>query len=136
MLVNLDAERFAALWGQMRGWPAPARAREMDLSLHAERVGAQGRKITYRAQLSALPDGTFVRLLDGDTEQPYLIEGNALLPWSLAGYGPPMPAPKRRDVEVLTPRSIVAVLSAGYRPMLHPSAMALLGSRAHPGETA
>jgi hypothetical protein len=32
-----------------------------------------------------------------------------------------------RDVEVLTPRSIVAVLSAGYRPMLHPTAAALLG---------
>ena len=30
------------------------------------------------------------------------------------------------EVEVLTPRSIVAVLAAGYRPMLHPSAAALL----------
>src|SRR5436190_8603406 len=60
-----DAEHFAALWGQMRGWPAPARAPEMDLALHAERVGAQGQKITYRAQLSVLPDGTFVRLVDG-----------------------------------------------------------------------
>jgi hypothetical protein len=101
----------------------------MDLALHAERVGAQGQKITYRAQLSALPDGTFVRLLDGNTEQPYLIEGNALLPWSPAGYGARLPVAKRREAEVLTPRSIVAVLSAGYRPMLHPSAV-------HPGETA
>ena len=99
--------------------PAP----EMDLALHAERVGAQGQKITYRAQLSALPDGTFVRLLDGTTES-YLVDSNRLLPWSPAGYGPPLPAPKRREVEVLTPRSIVAVLSAGYRPMLHPSAAA------------
>src|SRR5205809_692519 len=57
-----DAEHFAALWGQTRGWPAPARAPEMDLALHPERVGAEGQKITYRAQLSALPDGTFVRL--------------------------------------------------------------------------
>jgi hypothetical protein len=30
-------------------------------------------------------------------------------------------------VEVLTPPSIVAVLSAGYRPTLHPSAAAQLG---------
>jgi hypothetical protein len=119
-----DAEHFAALWGQMRGWPAPARAPEMDLALQAERVGAQGHKITYRAQLAALPDGTFIRLLDGNTAQPYLFDRNNLFPWSPAGYGTPMPAPRRREVEVLTPRSIVAVLSAGYRPMLHPSAAA------------
>ena len=69
-----DAEHFAALWGQMRGWPAPARAPEMDLALHAERVGAQGRKITYRAQLAALPEGAFVRLPDDSTARSYLIE--------------------------------------------------------------
>jgi len=119
-----DAEHFAALWGQTRGWPAPARAPEMDEGLHPERVGAQGQKITYRAQLSALPDGTFVRLLEDGASSSYLIEGNNLLAWSPAGYGAPMLAPKRREVEVLTPRSIVAVLSAGYRPMLHPSAAA------------
>jgi hypothetical protein len=118
------AEHFAALWGQMRGWPAPARAPEMDLALHAERVGARGRKTTYRALLSALPEGAFVRLPDDGTARAYLIEKNDLLPWSPAGYGAPVPAPKRREVEVLTPRSIVAVLSAGYRPMLHPSATA------------
>jgi hypothetical protein len=38
-----------------------------------------------------------------------------------------MPAQIGDEVEVLTPRSIVAVLSAGYRPMLHPSAAVLLG---------
>jgi hypothetical protein len=118
-----DAEHFAALWGQMRGWPAPARAPEMDLALHPERVGAEGRKVTYRALLSALPEGTFVRLPDAGP-QAYLIDGPDLLPWTPGGYGPRLPAPKRREVEVLTPRSIVAVLSAGYRPMLHPSAAA------------
>src|SRR5947207_3325928 len=119
-----DAEHFSALWAQTRGWPAPARAPEMDLALHAERVGAEGQKVTYRAQLSALPDGTFVRLPDGNTAQPYLVDANRLLPWSPAGYGAPLPASRRREVEVLTPRSMVAVLSAGYRPMLHPSAAA------------
>jgi hypothetical protein len=119
-----DAEHFAALWGETRGWPAPARAPEMDLALQAERVGAQSQKITYRAQLAALPDGTFVRLLDGNTAQPYLFDRNNLFSWRPAGYGAPMPALRRREVEVLTPRSIVAVLSAGYRPMLHPSAAA------------
>jgi hypothetical protein len=119
-----DAERFAALWAETRGWPAPARAPEMDATLHAERAGPQERKITYRAQLAALPDGAFVRIADGGVSQAYLIDGNRLLAWSPAGYATAMPAPRRRDVEVLTPRSIVAVLSAGYRPMLHPSASA------------
>jgi hypothetical protein len=117
-----DAEHFAALWAETRGWPAPARAPEMDLALQPERVGDQGRKVTYRAQLSGLPDGTFVRLLEDSSQQPYLLEQSNLFPWSAAGYGASVPAPKRREVEVLTPRSIVAVLSAGYRPMLHPSA--------------
>jgi hypothetical protein len=115
-----DAEHFA----ETRGWPAPARAPEMDATLHAERVGAQGRKITYRAQLEALPDGAFVRVADGGSARAYLVDNDRLLAWTPAGYGPALPAAKRRDVEVLTPRSIVAVLSAGYRPMLHPSAAA------------
>jgi hypothetical protein len=131
-----DAERFAALWAEVRGWPAPARAPEMDLDLQAERVGARGQKITYRAQLAALPDGAFVRRPDGTGAQPCLVAGDGLLPWTPAGYRPPLPRPKRRDVDVLTPRSVVAVLSAGYRPMLHSTAVALLGAGAQPGETA
>ena len=119
-----DAERFAALWAEGRGWPAPARAPEMDATLHAERVGAQGRKLTYRAQLASLPDGAFVRLADAGAGPAYVLDNDRLLAWSPAGYEAAMPAPKRREVDVLTPRSIVAVLSSGYRPMLHPSAAA------------
>lgn len=119
-----DAERFAALWGQTRGWPAPARAPEMDIGLHAERVGWQGQKITFRAQLSALPSGTFVRSAEDDDARAYLIDGERLLPWGPGGYGPAQAYSRKRHVVVLTPRSIVAVLSAGYRPMLHPSAAA------------
>jgi hypothetical protein len=118
-----DAERFAELWAQAKGWAAPARAPEMDLALQPERVGARGRKVTFRAQVSALPDGTFIRGAEA-TAPPYLVDADRLLAWSPAGYVRAVPRPKRRDVEVLTPRSIVAVLSSGYRPMLHPSAAA------------
>ena len=96
----------------------------MDATLHAERVGAQGRKTTYRAQLEALPDGAFVRIADGTSAQAYLVDNKRLLAWTPAGYLAALPAAKRRDVDVLTPRSIVAVLSAGYRPMQHPSSAA------------
>jgi hypothetical protein len=120
-----DAERFAALWAETRGWPAPARAPEMDATLHAERVGAQGDKLTYRAQLASLPDGVFLRLTGGaGNSQAYLLDGDRLLAWTPAGYAAAVPVPRRRDVDVLTPRAMVAVLSSGYRPMLHPSAAA------------
>ena len=117
-----DAERFAALWAETRGWPAPARAPEMDATLHAERIGTHRRKLTFRAQLAGLPDGAFVRLAEEGPAQAYLIDNGRILAWSPAGYGAALLAPKRRDVDVLTPRSIIAVLSSGYRPMVHPSA--------------
>jgi hypothetical protein len=117
-----DAERFAGLWAQARHWPAPARAPEMDLALQAERVGRQGQKLTFMAQLGSLPRGTFVRLSNEADAQSYLVGDDRLLAWSPAGYANAPALTRRRPVEVLTPRSIVAVLSAGYRPMLHPSA--------------
>jgi hypothetical protein len=128
-----DAERFAALWAETRQWPAPARAPEMDLDLHAERVNRQGRKLTYHADLSGLPDGAFVRLDPGAGAQTYLVDGAHLFAWGPGGYEAVVHRAKRRDVEVLTPRSIIAVLSSGYRPMLHPSARALLASASSRG---
>jgi hypothetical protein len=117
-----DAEEFAMLWAQARNWPAPARAPEMDLTLQAERIGRHGQKQTFMAQLGSLPVGAFVRLPDEAEPPSYLVQEDRLLAWSPAGYANPRPLNRRRQVEVLTPRSIIAVLSAGYRPMLHPSA--------------
>ena len=118
-----DAEQFAMLWAHARGWPAPARAPEMDLVLQAERVGRHGQKVTFMAQLGSLPVGSFIRLANAPEAVGYLVQEDRLLAWSPAGYGKSTPLNRRRQVEVLTPRSVVAVLSAGYRPMLHPSAV-------------
>lgn len=114
-----DAQRFAELWAAAQGLSAPPRAPAMDRVLQAERVGPARTKATYRAALAGLPAGTFVR---GPGGQSYLVDDDGLLPWSPAGYGPPRAHSKGAVVDVLTPRSIVAVLSAGYRPMLHPTA--------------
>jgi hypothetical protein len=46
------------------------------------------------------------------------------LPWTPEGYRAPRERPSGIEVTVLTPRPIVAVLAAGYRPQLHPSATA------------
>jgi hypothetical protein len=128
-----DAERFAELWakalGRAQGRAQRERAPAMDEVLHAERVDGGRRKVTYRARHADIPSGAFVRYArDGGGARSYLVVGNNLLVWHPSGYSSiVMPAQIGDEVEVLTPRSIIAVLSAGYRPMLHPSAAALLG---------
>jgi hypothetical protein len=124
-----EAERFAELWAGTQGRTQRERAPAMDEVLHAERVDGERRKITYRARRGDIPSGAFVRYArDGGGARCYLIVGNHLLAWHPSGYTSlVMPAHVGDVVEVLTPRSVVAVLSAGYRPMLHPSAAALLG---------
>ena len=123
------ADRFAELWARTHGGSERARAPAMDDELHAERVDRDRRKATFRARRAEIPSGVFVRYLrEGSGARPYLVLGNSLLAWDPAGYTAlVLPEALMEEVEVLTPASIVAVLSAGYRPMLHPSAAALLG---------
>ena len=126
-----DAERFAELWARTHGGTERARAPAMDEELHAERVDGERHKRTYRARRADVPSGVFVRYGGhdgGSRPRPHLVLGNHLLAWDAAGYSALVtPAAVAEEVDVLTPPSIVAVLSAGYRPMLHPSAAALLG---------
>ena len=125
-----DADRFAELWAKVHGDPERARAPAMDDMLHAERVDRERRKITFRARRGDVPSGSFVRYAtrEGDLAGCYLVVGNTLLCWDPAGYRSLVfPNAHAEEVEVLTPPSIVAVLSAGYRPMLHESAATLLG---------
>lgn len=110
-----DYRRFRSLWEGCFGGPASADA--MDLQLHRERLAGR-EKCTYRSDAGALPDGTYVALA-GDA---WLVWGDELLAWSGTGYAKRKPRPARMEVDVLTPRSIVAVLAAGYRPAVHPSA--------------
>jgi hypothetical protein len=133
-----DAEAFAALWSKLHGRLSRAQAGEMDMALQGERVGADRAKVVYRARLADIPSGAFVRYPAGSAgARCYLVEDNNLLAWSPGGYGCVVaPTSVSQELEVLTPRSIVAVLSAGYRPMLHPSARALLGGSAQLGDTA
>jgi hypothetical protein len=123
-----DADRFAELWAVTRGSVERARAAAMDDVLHDERLGPDRRKATFRARLADIPSGAFVRYVqDCAPAQPYLVIGDKLLAWDAAGYRALVsPACVADEVEVLTPPSILGVLSAGYRPMFHPSATRLL----------
>jgi hypothetical protein len=92
----------------------------MDRRLHRERVESRTRRQrTWPARLGSLPDGVMVAHDDVSA----LVLGEALRPWTFDGYGPPVSAPRDRTVEVLTPPSTVRVIEAGYRPLVHPSAV-------------
>jgi hypothetical protein len=106
---------------------APLGVGEIDARLHADRLaspsarrdrlaGASVRRV-YTASLASLPDGSMVDL-DGT---PHLVLGGRLLRWTPGGYAGVTVTPDR--VTVITPRATVAALAAGYRPVLHESAM-------------
>jgi hypothetical protein len=109
---------FAKLWAETKGLSARAMADDMDAVLHDERLTPERTKRTYATNIETLPGGTFV-LWQG---LPHLVLAGWLLPWSFMGYGTPIERPDTGSIEVLTPPSIVAVLSAGFCPSLHPTA--------------
>jgi len=115
-----DYVDFGRAWQAARSLGDPPRAVEMDAWLHAERVDRTRRKLTHPRELAELPDGVMVRSGDGAA----LLSDGALRRWSPDGYGAPAAAAPQGLAEVLTPPSIVAAIGAGYRPMVHASALA------------
>jgi hypothetical protein len=117
-----DFVRFREAWCRATGAGAPRdiRVDAIDTVLHAERVAGRSSKVTHRRSWSALPDGTLV--LAPDADDVLLVLGSAVLPWNVGGYGRPRPRPTGGTATVLTPRSVVGTIDAGYRPALHPTA--------------
>jgi hypothetical protein len=115
-----DFVRFGAIWSELH--PGPHGADDIDARLHAERVerGTRAQR-RHEAMPRDLPDGAFV-LRDG---VPWLVRGARLLRWTPGGYTEQAPRPTDERMRVLTPPSLVAVLRAGWEPvvpLLHPSA--------------
>ncbi|HEV2258094.1 MAG TPA: hypothetical protein VGS06_33595 [Streptosporangiaceae bacterium] len=111
-----DYQAFKRAWAVAFGGGLPAVA-EIDARLHADRLVRPGVRRSYPAALSSLPDGVMVSVGGA----PFLVWGSGLLAWTPGGYrcsGPPA----EDTVTVITPRATVAVLAAGYRPVIHPSA--------------
>jgi hypothetical protein len=113
-----DAWVLAHLGSPSAGRPT---AGAIDDRLHAERVGPGRSKRTFPARLDDLPDGVFVAG-PGLADEAFLTRGNSLLLWSPGGYSERRPRPVGVEVSVLTPRSIVDVIRAGFLPEVHPSA--------------
>lgn len=120
-----DYRRFMEAWRTGNDRPQ-ARLPEMDRQMQDDRFDPIARRQRrYRAALSDLPDGAMVAL-PNEPGTALLVWGDRLLEWSASGYHSCRMRPQDLTVEVLTPRSSVAALGAGYRPILHPTAAALL----------
>jgi hypothetical protein len=115
-----DYVRLQAIWRTLH--PGRAGADEIDSRLHAERlVQGSSAQRHHDAPLDRLPDGAFIRREDG----PRVVVRAGLWRWTPGGYVDRAPRPARTTAEVITPPSLVAVLRAGWRPLvplLHPSA--------------
>ncbi len=106
---------FRAAWEDSLG--PPGRAADLDRALHAGRVTRSRRQVRHEAPAPGLPDGAVFLW----QETPMLALSGAALPLAPEGYGAPRDRPAG-PVTVLTPAPTLAVLRAGFRPVIHPSA--------------
>jgi len=103
----------------------------LDDHLHSERCDSEGLKRRDVSPLCELPSGTMVQISEGGEAHLWL--RGKLFPWSVRGYGVPVSVSRDTVVQVLTPKSIVKTLQAGFPLLLnsettvHPSVFAHLG---------
>jgi hypothetical protein len=115
-----DYQAFKRAWAAAHEGEVPG-VQAIDARLHADRLVRPGVRRVYSALLAALPDGVMVEV-DG---APFLVHGGGLLAWTPGGYRARRAAVPPTPVTVITPRATVATLAAGYRPVIHPSAVTL-----------
>lgn len=90
---------------------------EIDKILHQDRAARGGIKVTYIDMLLNLPDGVFIE----QEGKPWLVWGNELHEWRPDGYRARTKICGDLNVTVLTPKSIVEVINAGYIPQVDES---------------
>lgn len=121
-------ERFRRAWAAANpdlAQGAVPSAAVLDAVLHAQRVDASGRKLTYGARLGTLPPGTMaagIEMEDMGPDTPWLVGADRLWRWSFEGYRPGPAWEDGLKVTVLTPISVVRALAAGYPVQIHPTA--------------
>ena len=112
-----DAKRFRSCWEEGNGVNSIS-AKAMDGVLHAERLDHSKKKRLHLLPMPVheLPDGAMVQA----SGESYLVTGGKTLRWSFDGY-------RRAEVDgaalLLTPPSTIRTFQAGYRPVLHSSAV-------------
>jgi hypothetical protein len=117
---RIDANRFSRAWEEGNG-VSNVRADEIDAVLHHERLeGSNKRLHALTMRLLELPDGAMVQA----GAESYLIAQGRPLKWSPGGYRKAQG--RIESALLLTPPSTLRALSAGYRPVLHRSAKAVI----------
>ncbi len=111
------AREFAAAWARAHGL-ARVGARDIDAALHAQRLQGTAQRIhPLRVPPAELPDGAMI-VLSGEA---YAMVKGLAFRWSESGYQ--RPCKLARADGLLTPPSTIATLAAGYRCVLHPTAV-------------
>ena len=119
---RVDYRRFKATWlvaNRDRGLGPDVLIGAIDRELHRDRLDPGGRPLRYRADVASLPDGVFI-VLPGVTDA-LLVWHGGVAPWSPAGYGAVRRPGRGQRATVLTPRSTVRTIAAGYVPAVHSS---------------
>jgi hypothetical protein len=101
--------------------PGRSTADAIDARLHADRMDPEGRKRTYRTRLRELPDGVLV-ITNGAAPSVCLLWHGLLHAWTPSGYKRHTRIRTAEEVQVLTPRSTVQAIRAGYVPEVHSTA--------------
>ena len=100
---------------------SPSGAADLDRGLHEERLtpGTRRRRLTV-VNWPDLPNGAFVV----QDDSPAVILGDAVVPWTPAGYGDAHRRPASGSAHVITPPTSLAALRAGYPVQIDKAAMA------------
>ncbi|HKI21120.1 MAG TPA: hypothetical protein VKA15_24725 [Isosphaeraceae bacterium] len=117
----LDYRDAWAIGNHQAGTSERQSALEIDDRLHADRLDPSRSKRTFLANLDDLPDGVFIAR-EERKDQALLIRGDSLLAWTPGGYRDRLRRKGREVVSVLTPKSSIAAIRAGFVPQVHPSA--------------
>lgn len=114
-----DADKFQAAWAEGNVTPVPS-AGDIDIVLHRERLQSRRKRLNMLLlTLDELPDGAMIAAAGN----AYLIMKGEAYRWSADGYEATNALPFVDGL--LTPPSTLRALKAGYRPLVHPSVMAM-----------
>ena len=95
------------------------KAPTIDARLHAERLDSK--RLLRPLPLRELPDGAMVLW----RESPHLLASGRLWPWSFGDYGAPEVLAPDAAAAAISPASILAALTGGYRPRLEGTPLSL-----------
>jgi hypothetical protein len=114
------AEKFRSAWAAGNVGDRPSAA-GIDAVLHRERLATRRKRLhPLPMPIDGLPDGAMVAI----DAASYVIAGGRALEWTEGGYQ--NSAGTLSDAKLLTPPSTLRAFCAGYRPILHPTAISAI----------